>query len=104
MSKVKNNDIEDELQNWFIKYFKYLESTDSKFFCENLGILEHCARDRIEYQWEDRVFDNLGIVKSRYPELYKTILKHLLNWIEKIQEAKDKEVEKGNVILLKKYR
>ncbi|MFA5902828.1 MAG: hypothetical protein WC836_02765 [Desulfobacula sp.] len=102
--KTKNKDMETELKEWFIRYFKYLESSNSSFFCENIGILEQCARDRIDYQWEDRILDNIEIVKRRYPDLYEKMLRHLLNWTEKIKEAKADKIHSDAIIFLETYR
>lgn len=101
--KKRNAKTETELNQWFIRYFQYLERTDSPFFCENLGILEHCARDRNEYQWEDRVIENLKIVESRYPELHTKMLNHLSSWLEKVKEASERNSkgDENNVIYLK---
>jgi phenylpropionate dioxygenase-like ring-hydroxylating dioxygenase large terminal subunit len=84
--KKRNAKTETELNQWFIRYFQHLERTRSPFFCENVGILEICARDRNEYQWEDRILENLKIVEGRYPELYTKMSNHLSSWLERVDE------------------
>jgi len=70
-----------------------------------LGILELCARDRNEYQWEDRILENLKIVEGRYPELYTKMLNHLSSWLEKLDEAKELDSKKiqAKIIHLKNF-
>lgn len=93
---------ESELNRYFIRYLKYLNSTTSDIFCEHFGILEYCARDRAEYNWEDRVIENMKKVEIRYPDLYIKMLDNLSVWLKMVaNHKKEPEAEESNVIRLK---